>query len=89
MNGSDQVDQVSEETKSEASEKAYRVSAQGSAEEWSKEVTARNGGEAVWLAHASRDEESGAQYTVSAVDGSERARNFTVGQSRSEAPYSG
>jgi hypothetical protein len=51
------------------------------------EVIARNAGEAVWLAHAKRGEPSGAQYTVVALDGSEPPRNFTVGQSRAEAPY--
>ena len=79
---------MSNEANSGASERAYRVNSQGSAEEWSEEVMARNAGEAVWLAHASRDEGSGAQYTVTPVDGSEPARNFTVGQSRSEAPFS-
>jgi hypothetical protein len=71
-----------------ANERVYRVTLNDAVDGWAEEVMARNAGEAVWLAHAERDQPSGAPYTVTAVDGSEPARNFTVGQSRSEAPFS-
>jgi hypothetical protein len=66
----------------QAGEKVYTVAYQNAEEEHRSDVAARNAGEAAWLVHARNKDPAGTQYTVAPVDGSEPARNFTVGNPR-------
>jgi hypothetical protein len=79
---------MASEADAQAGDKVYVVVWQDHEDERSDEVPARNAGEAVWLVHARHHDAAGARYTVRPADNSEPPRNFTVGQARTEAPYS-